>query len=263
MSYEALGEAAATTLYTTVTGGAIHTKGSYAELSASTAIDAYGFILMMETTSGNRNFLIDVALGAAGVEVVKLSNFFMSTGSFVNWVFSPFIPMSIPAGSRVAVRHQANAGLQTMSCGIILVQTDFGALSGAYSAVETWGADTSDSAGTAVVSGQNDAKGAYSQLVASSAGNVSAVIIHLGAGDFAYAQNDGLLLDVATGAAGAEVVLIPNLYFQNDTFEDMMRPQMIGPIPCSIPSGTRVAVRGQDTDTTVEAYDVTITAFRV
>ena len=263
MSLETIGENAATTVYTTVTAGTANVKGNYAELSAATAIDAYGFILCFEHTTGNRNFLIDVALGAAGAEVVLLSNFFCSTGAFVTWVFSPFIPMSIPAGSRVAVRCQCNVNAQAMRCGMTLIQTDFGAYSGAYSAVETWGADTSDSAGTAVVSGQNDAKGAYAQLVASSANNTSAIIIHVGAGDFTHAANNEMLIDIATGGAGAETVLIPNIYVIGDVFEDIFRPQLIGPIPCSIPSGTRVAVRAQDTDTTVEAFDVTITAFKV
>jgi hypothetical protein len=49
-------------------------------------------------------------------------------------------------------------------------------------------------------------------------------------------------IDVATGAAGAETVIIPNLQVIANAAEDKARPTSVV-LPAAIPAGTRLAVR--------------------
>lgn len=249
-----------TTTLTAVTSGAANTKGSYTQLIASTAFDASGFLLHLDMSTGNRNCLIDIAVGAAGSEQDLLKNFFASFGAFVSWGRCHYIPLRIPAGSRVSARHQCNVGTQAISMAVTLIGTGFGA-HGGYGHMEAWGSDTTDSAGATVTPGQNDAKGSYAQIIASTAYVADAIIVNVGAGDFIHAANNEILLDLAVGGVGSEQVIIPNVYFLGDVFEDVYRPSTFGPFPCSIPAGSRIAARCQDTDATVETFDIAISAF--
>ena len=258
MTFEAGGVATATTTQSTVTApGAANAKGAWLELIASTANEAQGFFLTTTlTTTASRQVLVDIGLGAAGSEVVLLSNHAMSLGEMAHSICS-FIPLRIPASSRVAVRYQRN-NTATLTASVHLVSAS--GATGYARETETWGADTSDSGGTAVTPGQNDAKGSYVQLTAASAKNMHAILIHIHGGDFTLSQNL-VFLDIATGGAGSETVLVPDLLVFSNAADSQYRPAVIGPIPCYIPAGTRVAVRAQDTDATVELFDVSIIAF--
>ncbi len=259
MTYEQGGAATATTTQATVTApGSANAKGAWLELIASTANEAQGFFLTTTlTTTASRQVLVDIGLGAASSEVVLLSNHAMSLGAMAHSICS-YIPLQIPAGSRVAVRYQRN-NTATLTASIYLVAAS-GAV-GYFRNTETWGADTTDSGGTAVTPGQNDAKGSYVQLVAASARDIHAILIHVHGGDFSFAGAHKVFLDIATGAAASETVLIPDIFLQGNSGDMQYRPAVIGPIPCYIPAGSRVAARAQDTDTTVEVFDVSIVAF--
>lgn len=97
-------------------GGTVNTKGAWVELVAPfTPTPALkGLILGL----GNNNnvaasagsWLIDVGVGTAGFEQVAIPNYrmSMSTAETITPPCTPFIPVSIPAGSRLAVRAQSN-----------------------------------------------------------------------------------------------------------------------------------------------------------
>lgn len=110
---------------TAVTTGAAHTKGSYAQLTASASRDYIGFIIGFDDgdaafTSTTTTAVFDIAFGAGGSEQVMVPNYLAglvqsgsSAGTFMAGDPSPFFAIPIPAGTRVAVRAQAIAATQT------------------------------------------------------------------------------------------------------------------------------------------------------
>lgn len=92
-------------------GSSIHIKGVYSELEASTAESLRGIYISVgdniNPASGNRSWLIDLAIGAAASERVLVENMFVHSSPDENMIPSiQFFPISIPSGSRIAVRAQ-------------------------------------------------------------------------------------------------------------------------------------------------------------
>lgn len=94
-------------------GATINTKGAWSQITASTTRDAKGFNLLIGnasdyTRSGTTYYWnVDVGIGAAASEKVIFSNWTMVCHSSSNMIIpqaTPFIPMHIPAGSRLSVR---------------------------------------------------------------------------------------------------------------------------------------------------------------
>jgi hypothetical protein len=101
-----------TTNGTTVTAAvATHTKGSWAQLTASTARAYKGIIITPGYTSTGSNIVqvLDVGIGAAASEQVIIENICMTRGADIG---SPtgltMLPCNIPAGARVVMRSQCN-----------------------------------------------------------------------------------------------------------------------------------------------------------
>jgi hypothetical protein len=97
-------------------GTSANTKGAYAQLTASSTYDIAGFALGFDGASGSGSvslvWTVDVAIGASGSEIIVLPDVQVyarglsspSKAMFPNC--SPYLPIQIPAGSRIAVRAQ-------------------------------------------------------------------------------------------------------------------------------------------------------------
>lgn len=112
------GVIAATTNGTTVTAHAsVNTKGSWAEITASTTRAYKGLILTPGYTSTGTSptFFLDVGIGSAGSEQVILENIYMTRGADIGSpVGLTVIPWDLPAGSRVAMRCQSTVTVCTL-----------------------------------------------------------------------------------------------------------------------------------------------------
>jgi hypothetical protein len=93
------------------------------------------------------------------------------------------------------------------------------------------------------------AKGAWAQIVASTAENVSLVI--LSAQVSAAATDTSTLIDIGVGAAGAETVVVPDVAIGGWNTHQVA-------IPLAIASGTRVAIRVQGTRTSPAAATIVL-----
>lgn len=96
-------------------GGTSNTKGSWVQLTASTGIDLAGLILFLgngnNTVRTAASWLIDIGIGAGGSEQVIVPNLNAGASAGEDLVRPnafPFIPMRIPAGTRLAVRAACN-----------------------------------------------------------------------------------------------------------------------------------------------------------
>ena len=112
---------------TNVTGGAAHTKGNFAQLTGvgGTVRDYIGFVVGFDNNNAalsttNDNILFDIAIGAGGSEQIIIPNYPVgppqsssSAGVFMTGDPSPFFPIAIPAGTRIAARVQSIVASQT------------------------------------------------------------------------------------------------------------------------------------------------------
>jgi hypothetical protein len=103
-------------------GGTINTKGSWSQITSSTSRDAKGFILIIGNNSDYTRdssayyWNVDVGIGASGSEQVIFPNWGVVVHSSVSTIFpqaSPFIPMHIPAGSRLSARASCSGNGST------------------------------------------------------------------------------------------------------------------------------------------------------
>jgi hypothetical protein len=124
---DSIGFVTANTTGTTLTASSsTNTKGSYAQLSASTPRDylaLWAYFDALNTTATNAAYLCDIAIGAGGSEKVIIPNLFQQcssvagNGPFLSGIAGPF-PICIPAGTRVAARIQATTA--SAKCGLTL-----------------------------------------------------------------------------------------------------------------------------------------------
>jgi hypothetical protein len=99
-------------------GASANTKGSYVQITASTTYDLAGFFLGFDGTGNTPGSLanaisMDVGVGSAGNEVIVLPDFPLVASQTnaprhsMNPGSTPYFPIKIPAGSRIAIRAQS------------------------------------------------------------------------------------------------------------------------------------------------------------
>jgi hypothetical protein len=231
---EQAGAVAATSLGTTVaSGGSAGTYGSWVEFFASTSYDAKG-VHITNVPSNGQFYSVQLGVGAASSEVV-VAEF----GAGKSCGMATTLPVQIKAGSRVALRCTSAGGANNTLFTMRLGRGGGNCLLAGgheYGGVTTGAWTTIDPGGTA------NTKGAYAQLIASTARPAKGFTLWLGT------QNDGTtnnqLLDIAIGAASSEQIILADACIRSPSYAAMQISQ-IGPIWTPIPEGSRIAVRSQ------------------
>jgi hypothetical protein len=236
----------ATTVYpfVTATSGTVNTKGAYTQVTAATTFDSSRLVVLTASAGlAGLSVLLDVATGGAGSETVVISNIScVSDSDFCTGLVMP-VDVDIPTGTRLAVRIQTNNGSAT-TMNVQLAQ-DNRAL-GSLTAPVTYGTSTANSRGTQVDPGGTiNTKGAYAQLTASTTARIDALLLSIffdTSTTTAVPSFTQWSVDVATGAAGSEVVVLADLLIVANSAADQTRPQAMR-LPITIAAGTRLAVR--------------------
>ena len=228
----------------------IHAKGDWTQIVAATSYSAQGILVSVQQVN-DLLALLDIGIGAEGSEVVLIPNLYLdfsvSVVAGVGWCFSSYIPIAVPAGSRLSARVQDSGQggmdiyvhLQLMSQGFLPSQP--------FSRCSAYGIVTASSRGTEIDPGAtSNTKGDWVQFDADVDQDIRAILMEVGAGGTAKsAGKRSWLVDVGIGADGSEVVIVPDLLFGSDNFLDNIAPVSVGPLPCHIPKGSRLAVRCQ------------------
>lgn len=245
-----VGTASSTNL-TSNSSAASNTKTTYTEITSSTVFDAAGFLLNYNLQAGASSLLyilLDLAIGAAGSEQVILSNLALQYSQRLP-SGSIFIPIAIPAGTRLAFRHQVNSA-STLTVGVSITLLAQGFLPSDLMQIgTTYGAVTGTSAATQVDPGTSaNTKGSWTEITSSTtyAHTMLLIAAHLGS---TAPGNTRWYLDIGVGAAGSETVLVPDLPSSYASSGFTLTPNFWGPIPVNIPQGTRLSARLQSTDT--------------
>jgi len=91
---------------------AVGSKGSWAQMIASTAQDSYGIIICINsnyTASASRNSVIDIGIGASSSETVLIPD--LIGGNAATYALGGqyyYFPLLIPAGTRISARSQSS-----------------------------------------------------------------------------------------------------------------------------------------------------------
>lgn len=226
-------DTAFSTYFQTVTGGGANAKGSYTQLVSSLARSVSGIILQARGNSA-AYMLLDISIGGAGSETVVVPNVGINVANSGDGESTVFIPLSIPAGSRVAVRVQGGGAGATTQVKALFVTDTFVGLQ-PISSWKDWGADLTTSHGTTITANAAaNVKGAYTQLVAATEFTTKWLCICIEPNN----TPRNFSIDLSIGAAASEQVIIPDLLTTNNSLG-----YRVGPFPFSIPGGSRIAAR--------------------
>lgn len=254
--YDTYGELTASSNGTTLGVSATNTKGSWVQLSASTAFDAEGILVTIGgSVAGSPSQLIDIGIGSAGNERIVVPDLLISNR--LGHPQSIWLPIRIKGGSRLAARAQSTATANVPKITVTIMSANPSGLPG-FDRMTAYGIATGDSGGTNPdPGGTANTKGSYTQIVASTTNEMKAMLLALSARANSAMTDAGWLFDFAIGAGGSERIVLPDQWAGAQTASDVITPSFVGPIACSIPAGTRLAVRCQSsiTDATDRLLD--------
>jgi len=232
-----------------------NTKGSWAQIDAATPYDcAFAAIsLSAQNTTSTQpvSWAVDIGVGASGSETAIVPNLLLST-EYANAQLAGCayhciaLPLQIPAGTRIAARCQDSVGGGNVAVSLLLFDGAFTQMEGC-AGVDAIGFTSASTNGTTItVSTTPGTKSAYSQLIAATARDyIGFFAIFDSQPSFVYGQ---AAFDIAIGASGSEVVIVPNCLVGAYDGGVSNKPYWpIGPllpfVPLGIPAGTRIAAR--------------------
>lgn len=240
---------ATTTKLTTVVGNA-----GWDEVIASTDADSDHVVIYMNYDSQGSGAaveenLISVGVGGAGVEQAIISNIPLSGRVLAGTLHDMlFFPVQIPSGSRVSVKVDADSAT---NIGIGLKLFKGNEKSFAFSGAKGFGTSGTTYSGTPVDPGgtANTKPTSWTELDPSCSDTIRGFWIHIGVNEnLTVGVYSTTFTDIGIGAAGQEVVIVPDHYTHMTTGEE---PKQSVFYDVEIPAGTRIVAKSQCTDTDV------------
>ncbi len=237
--------AAASTGIALTAHASAHTKATtWTELIASTDYEASWLLVQVGYANVNR-YMVDIGVGASTAEVALIPNITCVVSSDLAVMpYHALFPIRVPRGTRISARMQGSTGGTTCSVSVVAIASPITAPP-SPSSVETVGAITASTDGTLLADpgGVAHTDGAWTEITASTAQNWSWVAVDVGnGGDLAWGTRIDSLVDIGVGGAGAEVVVVSDLWNIGSTLNDCYVFNGVA-LPVSIPRGSRVSMR--------------------
>lgn len=241
-----------------------NTKGSYTELVTSLGCDVSGLWIILNSSSGTTRFLVDLAIGSAGSEVVIGPDLVISNGPRqAQWYH---LPVSLPEGTRIAARCQSTTGGSAISVFVAGIRTGLqGPPAGGQ--IRSLCTDTATTDALHVDPGAVvSTYGPWVTANASLPADVVAlfpVVTNL-SNAAPTSQSATFKVDIGVGGAGSEVVIVDGLRFTSSTGGGF-GPLPTMWLPVSVAAGSRVAVRGLAalTDATDRKFGIALYALTI
>lgn len=224
-----------------------HTVGAWSQIVAALSEDV-GFLRVVPLTpmdlSGNNSALLNIGTGAAGSEVTIIDAIGhgytekISMNTHPGWLF----PIFIARGTRVAARSQG--AFPTASSWRFEFFAPVEGLK-ASSSILSIGASLAASRGVVLTApGAINTEAAWTQLIASTVEPYAALGVSIQGGSDTTQSAATQLVDIAVGAAGAEVPIISNIAVEMLATEAMYnKGSLVHPV--SVPKGSRLSARYQ------------------
>lgn len=246
------------------TGGSSSTKGTPAELFASTSFDTYWVTVLASgygSAASNREGAMDILIGSATEEVL-IPNLLMGyCGSYSTsgngpkrWDF----PLYIPAGSRLAVQAAGAATSATFRVTVFLRGGNGYPPFRVGTKVTTYGMGTVPR-GTTITPGSTGAEGAWTQITASTTEDHFALVPSFQVATDTTTNIRVLAVDLGIGSATEEMVA-ESYWFAIDSNEFMGGPYNSFPCFADVPSGTRLVMRASNSAANDASHDGVIHA---
>jgi hypothetical protein len=239
-----------------VTAGAtVHTKGAWRNMISALPFDTVGLVVNTGPTSLSYPYLLDIGIGEQGREVVLIPDIMGVSPQPPGLAF--YVPMRLPAGTRVVARTQARNGGAPINLQIIGV--------GGHSErlphipqVTGYGINAAATDGTTPALPANiNVKGAWTELVASTAHAFEHVILCIGINSSGTSGRPNRI-DLGVGPAGSEAVVLPDYIVTEGHTSGMAMCPAISVLPVSVPAGSRVALRYQNNNLTARDMRVSL-----
>lgn len=240
-----------------------NTKGSWVQLAAATARDA--FCLYLNTQDGGdtgRDSLYDIGFGSSGGEVAVIENLMHTfQGTFVAGFSTPhLLPLFIPAGSRVAARHACSTGSTNLGMSAMLCNQPMPGWP-RRPLYQAMGHDAADSGGTSIEPGGSaNTKGSWVQLGFTDF-RTRFLQVMIGSQRNGTMQTANWAVDIGYGPpSGPITTVIENYLIGSISNWDNIFPRSSPTFHCYIPAGSRIVARAQSTttDATDRLFDVVL-----
>lgn len=232
-----------------------HTAGTWVEVDPSLSVDANGIYLYVNTSFSvagtDTSTLIELGTGASGSEVAWAT----FGAGYAPGARVYFVPGYLAAGTRVAVRVRSAVASKSvaMLCQFLAEKP------ANPGAPVTYQADAATSRGLTITApGSLNTKGAWTQLVGSTAAAFTSLLVAPQAAAGTVMSASGVLIDIGIGGAGSETVLIPDIHLLGSTSEAYLifSPLTYG---VDVPAGSRLSARYARA-TTGNAVDLIVVA---
>jgi hypothetical protein len=235
------------------TCGAAHTLGSWALVDASLSADADGVHVGLTastfTAGTNTSTILEIGTGAGGAETTwakvlvgnrQAQNTKMDASSI-------YVPGFLAAGTRVSVRAQSVTASRVVSAIYSFLPAT--KTRGHVATPESMGFVTGSSIGTTLATAAVDTKAAWTLIDASTAAEYNSLLVCADLATDTAVGAGGNLVDIGIGAGGAETVLIPDIYIEQNASEylQIRSPNTYG---INIPAGSRLSARWSRNATT-------------
>jgi hypothetical protein len=225
---------------TLITAGATaNTKGAWTQLVAATDFDSDGMLLTLSIQSAHP-YAFDIAIGASGSEQIIVNNILLRGINGSNYYSSSYLPITIPAGTRISVRSQSTTASSIGHALVHLFGESF--LSSKFAGVETVGANVTASGtdGTYVLyNGTANTWSSWVQLTAATQNEFFAMFLS----DLSYINAAAdFMYEIGIGASGSEQAIMPTMHLRGDLYKGAV----ISPtFPIRIPAGSRLSMRAR------------------
>ena len=250
---------------TLVTCGAAYTKGSYADLFASTTYESYGLWINIGNTGASAtrtDAVMDIAIGAAGSEQIIVPNLLCGWRNVTSVApMSLFLPLYIPKG----VRLSARAGCATASKAIHVEAwlvggtSDAAARGNIFTGCDAYGVTYTAgtvASGTSHTPGNTGAESTWANVGSTTTRAYKGALI-VPQGSLATTTMTAISYHWELGISSTTIY---ECYTASATTEMVVGPLPGMPMPCAIPSGAQLQIRAEGSGTSI-AHDVGIYCF--
>lgn len=241
------GRAFALNFHTSVAGHAsAHTKSNWTTIVASTATPLSGIlvqVIMPANVANSSLCLFDIGIGAAASEVIICPDIYVYGPGGVT---SVFIPIDIPAGTRIAARLQSTI---TSASSWVNITGFRGGLWGPTMGghIQTFGQNLATSGGTALDAGAS--VNTYpalpmTELTAATTKDIVAIMPLVSYNPATTVADAAFEYEIGVGASSSEVAILRQGFrveLEGTSNSNSQYPQMW--FPCSIPAGSRISAR--------------------
>lgn len=247
---------------TVTTGGVAHTKSGWTEVFSSTNFEVTELDILVvatSTTATQSDALLDIGIGAAASEVVLIPNILAGWRQTLTSAISSTgmrFPITIPSGTRVAIRAQSLITSQAVN--VVIVARGGASLpaTGLYAGVDAIGIVTASSQGTSHTAGNSGSFSAWTSFGSATTRDYRAILM-LVQGSLADTTMNNAVYEFQWGVSSTTH---GSAMFATSTSETVWGPFPNQPTRQFVPSGSQLQVRGK-CSATAEALDLALYGF--